>query len=57
MSGEEFAQYQANVGAAIFFTLLGIVILFLIFYGVVIWAIGACHYVPKKKNKKGGKKK
>lgn len=57
MSGEEFAQYQANVGAAIFFTLLGIVILFLIFSGVVIWEIGACHYVPKKKNKKGGKKK
>ena len=57
MSGEEFAQYQANVGSAILFTLLRIVILFLIFCGVVIWAIGACHYVPKKKNKKRGKKK
>lgn len=51
MSAEELLQYQSNVGTAILLTLIGIATLFVIVSAIIVWAIGACHYAPKKKNK------
>jgi uncharacterized membrane protein YqjE len=45
MSAEELLQYQFNVGTAILLTLIGIATLFVIVSAIIVWAIGACHYV------------